>query len=70
MAVVEKEDKIKGFENDLTMKNQEIVYHKEMEEKIKEDERAEEKLKSTYYNELVETKQTLQETNAQLEKQN
>ena len=70
MAAVEKEDKIKGFENDLTMKNQEIVYHKEMEEKIKEDERAEEKLKSTYYNELVETKQTLQETNAQLEKQN
>lgn len=47
--ITEKEDKMKTYENDLMMKNQEIVYHKEMGEKIKEDERAEEKLKSNYY---------------------
>ena len=50
IEITEKSDKIKSYENDLQVKNQEIVYHKEMGEKIKEDERAEEKLKSNYYN--------------------
>lgn len=41
LGVTEKEEKMKGFEKDLLMKDQEIVYHKETAEKIKEDERAE-----------------------------
>ena len=40
-----------------------------MGEKIKEDERTEEKLKSNYYNELIETKKSLSEANAKNEKQ-